>query len=216
MQMQLQTRRAEVYVVTINGADAAKYDFRSVEDLLDPWIDLLTVSRALTTREASTIAVERLLELGVDLFFKIDSDDLYMRNYLAYYEEEIQARRLCDQPVGFCANLIDQYWLNARPGGSATVQRVRFAKGLGLSKLEESRGMRVGAPPTFAFDRRVAELLAAQGRRPPYEHISSDDQAWRTILIDNGLLIDQISTTRPVFGYLRHDNNTSQLVRKSQ
>ena len=85
MQMHLQTQPSGSLVILINGPDAATYDLRCVEDLLEPWIDITRVARSMSTREASTLAIERLLESDTDLFFKIDSDDIYQRNYLRDY-----------------------------------------------------------------------------------------------------------------------------------
>jgi hypothetical protein len=211
MQLQLQTRRPEFCVVLINGPDADSYDLRCVEDLLEPWISIRRIPHRLTTREASCQALMELLNTNAELFFKIDSDDIYQREYLAEYLRSIGPGTGRDPPAGWCANLIDQYWWNAGADGSASIRRVGFRQGLGLSKREQDRGVRIGAPPTFAFDRRVAELLTAQSHRPPYDQIDSDDQCWRTILIDHDIVIRQIETSKPVFGYLRHADNTSNL-----
>lgn len=43
---------------------------------------------------------------------------------------------------------------------------------------------------------------------PPYTRISSDDRAWRTVLFEHGIVIEQVRTPQPVFGYLRHSDNT--------
>jgi hypothetical protein len=215
MQMHLQTRRPDAYIVLLNGMSAAKYDQRCIEDLQEPWIDIKCEPRQLTTLEASTIALERLLRLDIDIFFKVDSDDVYFRTYISEFIGALQTQGVFERPNSFCANLIHQYWWNALACGGATINRVHFLKGLGLRADEEARGVKVGAPPTFCFNRSVAELLVAQGRRPPYNQIPSDDQAWRTILIDHGIVIDQIRTENPVFGYLRHTGNTSQIRTKS-
>lgn len=213
MQIHLQTRRPDICVVHINGPDARRYDLRCVEDLIEPWINIMYTPGPLSgTRLATTAGVKRLLELGADLFFKIDSDDIYQRKYFSQYLDKLIEMNLLNRPTGFCANLVDQYWVNGKPGGAAAIQKVRFLKGLGLRKEEIERGMQVGAPPTFAFDRPVAELLSAKYQLPKYARLRSDDAAWRLILLDHAILIDQVSTVEPVFGYLRHDGNVSTLA----
>lgn len=214
MQLLLQTKRPDVCVVLLNGPNADRYDRRCIEDLLDPSFDLVVVPQELSTREASALGIQRLLEHNVDNFFKIDSDDIYMREYLETYVECLRLSQLLGNAEPFCCNLTHQYWWNARENGSATIQRVHFQKGLGLFHKEELRGVKVGAPPTFAFNRRVAELLVAQTDQFPYNTMAADDRAWRTILIDHGIVIQQIQTPKPIFGYLRHSANTSQLSAK--
>jgi len=82
MQMRLQTRQPDAYLILINGENADSYDLRCIDDLLHPWISIQRVSRKLTPREASTLAVAELLQSDIDLSFKIDSDDIYRVNYL--------------------------------------------------------------------------------------------------------------------------------------
>jgi hypothetical protein len=214
MQLILQTRSPDVCVILINGPEAARYDRRCVEDLLNASMDIVVVPEKLTTRRASAYAIQRLLEHQVDWFFKIDSDDIYHREYLEVYLQSMEQLQLASPGQPICCNLTHQYWWNAQDNGSATIQKVHFQKGLGLSPKEELRGVKVGAPPTFAFNQPVAELLVAQTDQSPYSIMEADDRAWRTILIDHGIVIQQIKTAKPVFGYLRHSGNTSQLSSK--
>lgn len=216
MQMLLQTRLPDSYVILINGEDADVYDRRAIDDLIEPWTSLVTIARSMTTLEVSTSALELLLESDAQLFFKIDSDDLYSRNYLETIVDHVESLSPLGRDQGFCLNLIDQLWLNEQPGGGATIANYKFHNGLGLSDEEKAKGMRVGAPPTFAFDRKAAELLVRHSRQPPYDHIPADDRAWRHILFDHGIVIEQVRSPEPVFGYLRHSDNTCAIKAKEK
>jgi len=215
MQMMLQTRLPDAHIVLINGENAASYDLRAVADLIEPWMSLVPIARSMTTREAYTLALELLLQSDVEIFFKIDSDDIYCRNYIEVILEQIASRGLHERQQGFCLNLVDQLWLNASPDGSATIRDYTFRTGLGISKEEEARGIRVGAPPTFVFDRPVAELLVRHARRDPYSRERFEDRAWRNILREHEILIELVGTPNPVFGYLRHSGNISTLKKKT-
>lgn len=208
MQMLLQTRRPDQYLLLVNGEDAEAYDRRLITDLLEPWITVVCVPRSITTREASTRALELLLESDADLFCKIDSDDVYFRGYLQAIVAQIELLGLRERNEGFCVNLIDQLWINSRAEARATIHPYTFRRGLGLGKEEERRGVRVGAPPTYVCDRAAAQLLVRYCVQPPYAKISSDDRAWRTVLFEHGIVIEQVRTPQPVFGYLRHSDNT--------
>lgn len=208
MQMLLQTRRPDRYVVLINGEEAEKYDRRAISDLIEPWMSLVTMPRNMTTREVSTAAVERLLEEGTELFFKVDSDDLYFRSYVQTLVDHVVEQRLAERDDGFCLNLIEQLWLNEASGGGATICNYKFHNGLRLCDYEKEKGMRVGAPPTYVFDRRSAELLVRYSNEAPYSQWRHDDTAWRHVLFDHGIVIEQVRTPQPVFGYLRHADNS--------
>lgn len=214
MQMLLQTRQADHYVVLVNGEDAANYDYRAVSDLIEPWVSLVTMPKLMSTVEVSTAALELLLQNDVQLFFKIDSDDLYFRNYLQTFVDYVESAGLHKLGEGFCLNLIDQLWLKAQPGGGAAIREQPFYYGLGLSDQEKAKGMRVGAPPTFVFDRTAAKLLVEHSHRQPYAHLMQDDRVWRHILFDHGIIIQQVSTPQPVFGYLRHSSNSCVIHKK--
>ena len=208
MQMLLQTRRPDQYLVLVNGEDAEAYDRRLIADLIEPWITVVSVPRTITTREASTAALELLLQEDADLFCKIDSDDVYFRGYLQAIVHQIELLGLRERKDGFCLNLIDQLWINARAEARATIHPYTFHRGLGLGQEEERKGVRVGAPPTYVCDRAAAQLLVRYSVQPPYTKISSDDRAWRTVLFEHGIVIEKVSTPQPVFGYLRHSDNT--------
>ena len=107
-------------------------------------------------------------------------------------------------------NLIDQLWLTLDTKGNAIFRNGAFHQGLGLSEYDIERGIKVGLPPTTVFDQTIAELIVANAARPRYANIVSDDILYREILIDNGIIIEQLSTEQPVFGYTVHDSNISK------
>ncbi len=210
LQMAVQTRPPDRHLVLLNGEDAATYDRRLIIDLLRPSTLIEVAPWTLPNREVSTLAVERLLEFDLDIFCKIDSDDVYFANYLATIAEHIEASPQLKPGDGFCVNLSEQLRIHSA-GGNASIHAESFRNGLGLTAAEQQRGVRVGAPPTYAFDRKAAELLVLHSRRPPYNQIRSDDIAWRTILFDHGITIDCLATPQPVIGYVRHGSNTCRV-----
>ena len=212
MQMQLQTVTPDVHLIVINGDKAVTYDLRCVDDLISSQVSILRVPRSMTTLEVSRLAVQELLSRNVELFFKIDSDDIYKRDYIREIVKRIESHGLRSKEKGFCINLRNQLWLNGDSRGGASINKVGFRNGLGLSECEKQAGMQVGAPPTYAFDRRVAELLMQQSECEPYRNDHSDDRAWRRILYDHADGIECFETAEPVFGYLRHGTNTCQIA----
>ena len=210
LQICAQSLRPDAHAILINGPEADTYDTRYIDDLRDGRLMIRTDPRQLSTLLASTAAIKMLLERSIDLYFKIDSDDLYLSNYVESIVQYIFDAPLDPLNDSYCLNLTHQYWIDARFGGPAIIREIEFREGLGLSDDERAKGIVVGAPPTFVFNRRIAELLVSQVEADPSRHYPGDDYAWRHILYSHGVTITRVRTPRPVFGYLTHGGNTSR------
>jgi hypothetical protein len=209
MQMRLQTIPPDIHYILINGEDAENYDNRLIIDLIDERHKIDVLNQDAHIRELSGSCVDTLLKEGIDLFFKIDSDDIYHTNYISVIVGAIENNNLWEQENGFCINLVDQLFTTVDGCGNAEIRQHDFMQGLGLSPEEIADGMQVGAPPTFVFDRKVAEVIVAHSDDPAYRKFTYDDKAWRTLLFDRGIPIFQCSTTSPVFSYIKHGGNSS-------
>ena len=207
LQMKAQTCRPDLHYLLINGTDADYYDLRTIVDLLDEKIALNTYPHNSNNAFLAPKCIKALLHQGVDLFYKIDSDDMYYSNYVETILHHFQNY---PQQNGLMVNLIDQYWLALGAKGNALVRQGEFHQGLGLSEHDIARGIKVGLPPTTVFDRTIAELIVANAGNSRYSHIVSDDILFREILIDNGIMIEQLSTEQLVFGYTVHNSNISK------
>ncbi|MGB7344413.1 MAG: hypothetical protein WBD20_09385, partial [Pirellulaceae bacterium] len=176
MQMRLQTVTPDAYVILINGDHAEQYDLRAIDDLIQPWMHVVYRNEPMTTRAASIAAVDELLGRDVDVFFKIDSDDLYRAEYLQTVIDYIDREGLRNREEGFCVNLRNQLWLEADGRGGATIRDAPFSRGLGLSENEQQEGVAVGAPPTFCFSREIACLLTEANQLGELKSERSDDR----------------------------------------
>ena len=205
MQMSLQSRVPDLHVIVVNGPEP--YDHRFIDDLRRPWMKFIRIRRKMNTREASLHAIEYLLKHDLDVFFKIDSDDLYATDYIASVIRLVDQHELGIRDA-WCLNLRKQFWINSLPNGGASLGPASFRHGLGLSANEKAAGVEVGAPPTYSFNRRAAELILDGMKRSAYRKYRSDDLAMRRILADQGVTIDCFPTDKPVFGYVRHEGNT--------
>jgi len=207
LQMKAQTRRPDVHYLLINGADADSYDLSTIADLLDEKIVIQTYAHDSNNALLAPKCIKALLDNNFDLFLKVDSDDMY---YVHYVETLLHHFQDHPQTDGLMVNLIDQFWLSLDTNGNAIVRNGAFHQGLGLNEHDIERGIKVGLPPTTAFDRTIAQLIVSNADTPRYAHITSDDILYREILIDNGIIIEQLSTEQPIFGYTVHDSNISK------
>jgi len=206
LQMKAQSRRPDLHYILLNGAGSENYDLRTIRDLLDEKIILNVFPQNYNTAQLGAFCIKALLEKNVDLFIKVDSDDMY---YSYYVETALNCFEGVTETQGYCTNLIEQLWVEMDAGGNACIQEMNFHEGLGLSQYDKERGVKMGAPPTFVFNRPIAELIDAKAGEARYSEIIYDDILFREILIDNGVVIQQVRTAEPVFGYLKHSSNSS-------
>jgi len=71
------------------------------------------------------------------------------------------------------------------------------------------KGIKVGAPPTFVLNKHAAKIIVDNVDKPEYQDLGYDDVTMRNLLFDHGVVIEQIRTQRPIFGYVVHGGNTS-------
>lgn len=209
LQMQAQTLRPDKHVIMFNGEQATSYDTRVIQDLADDSLILKAYPYNSSIAELSVHCLKILLEHDIDLFFKIDSDDMYTNNYIQTIAAEFAQRSedLNDKPL--VLNLINQLWLTVQPDNDVGIRESSFAQGLGLSSAEIEQGIQVGAPPTYVMNRSAVELIVNDAERPEFQRIPSDDILFRRILIKHGVVIQRVSTESPVFGYVQHAKNSS-------
>lgn len=208
MQMLLQTRPPDVHALFFNGADEMCHDRKLINDLIDSRHPVVHKREDMSILAAHGCALDMLLETNVNLFFKIDSDDVYKRQYIATIIERLPEYGLTPNSPPFCINLIDQMWIYAQSVNHVEAYPLSFENGLGLLPEERKKGIVVGAPPTYVFNRSAASLLSRWQDYPAYSTDKHADRAWRNILFDNGVTIKKMPTPHyPVFGYVRHDSN---------
>lgn len=214
LQMIAQSRQPDHYSILLNGNDEQLsemlyYDLYSGHD----WIKVQSQPGSMLTIEAYSRALEPLLDTDTDLFVKIDSDDIYRRHYLQQYIENID-RHFTEykRPKGFCFNLVGQTWINAADPRNVSVEPWAAVGGLGLTYVEQAKGMTCGAPPTYVFDRRAAEVLMRWKGHPRYSVDVASDRTWRNLLFEAGIPITCLLTNDPIFGYVRHEANTCTLI----
>ncbi len=207
LQMKAQTRRPDIHYLLINGADADSYDLNTIADLLDEKIVIQTYPHDSNNALLAPKCIKALLDSDADLFYKIDSDDMY---YCTYVETMLHHFQSYSQKKGLMVNLIDQFWLSLDAEGNAIIRNGAFHQGLGLSEYDIERGIKVGLPPTTVFDQAIAELIVVNANKSRYANIVSDDILYREILFDNEIVIEQLSTEQPIFGYMVHDSNISK------
>ncbi len=211
LQMQAQTRLPDTHLILINGVDALDYDSRTVTDLINQRVQFKAYPYDANTSELTVQCLKIMLEQGVDLFFKIDSDDMYYCNYIETFLEEIGEEKLAQTEKAFAANLVDQLFITAQDNTAVKIKRAHFQRGLGLPPHEIEKGIKVGAPPTYVFNRKAAQLIVDNADNPKYRHLTYDDAMMRNLLFDHGVVIDQITTKEPIFGYVRHGSNISSI-----
>ncbi|MEM7357996.1 MAG: hypothetical protein AAF431_02735 [Pseudomonadota bacterium] len=207
--MQAQTRRPDRHLILFNGEQAAKYDTRVIEDLIDDSLLLKAYPYDDSIAHLSVQCLKLLLEQDIDVFFKIDSDDMYASNYVEVIAAYIENRSLDKSSEPFAINLINQLWLSVDNNNDVSIREHEFHRGLGLSKREIAQGVQVGAPPTYVMNRSAMELIVNNAENAKYQQIKSDDILFRQILIDNGIVVERLSTPKPVFGYVQHAKNSS-------
>lgn len=203
LQVATQTLAPDFHVILASGAGC---DRRVLEDLLDRTTLFRTLPEGTPTLAAYAIGLKVLLDKGTDLFCCLDHDCLYYRDYLKVIRQFVRTRRLDIKRGDFCLNLIDQYWLKLYEDDRATLEPRSFHEGLGLAP-EEAKRIKVGAPPTFVFGRRAAEVAIASASRDTAALNGFHDIVWRRALLEAGIQITQVKTPRPVFAYVRHRNN---------
>lgn len=208
MQMLLQTRPPDVHALFFNGADEMCHDRKLINDLIDSRHPVVHRREDMSILAAHGCALDMLLETNVNLFFKIDSDDVYKRRYIEAIIERLPEYGFTPDSPPFCINLIDQLWVDVKSFDQVESSSFSFDNGLGLLPEEREKGMVVGAPPTYVFNRSAARLLSKWQDYPAYSKDKHADRAWRNILFDNGVTITKIPTPYcTVFGYVRHDSN---------
>ncbi len=205
-----QTRPLDEHLVLINGENAERYDTRLIDDLIRPGYRLL-VSPGDQNIAALTLELfTHCLEGDGDVFFKFDSDDIYMIRYVEFMEAWI--KEFIDKPTEkpFCINLVNQLFIKSQgPQSEVSIQKYGFDNGLGLTEDEVERGITQGMSQTIVLNRAAVEIIV-NNTKPSQCHLYHyDDIMIRSVLADHGVFIQKVPTRSPLAGYLVHDNNTS-------
>jgi glycosyltransferase involved in cell wall biosynthesis len=203
LQIATQTVRPHFHSVVASGGE---FDGRFIDDLLDDTTLLTCVPQPVTTLACYTLGLEELQAREVNLFFCLDHDCVYKRQYIEAVCGYVESAGLDLNEGLFCLNLIDQQWITLYDDARADLQLQSFQMGLGLS-AEEAKLVVVGAPPTFVFGRAAAEVVIARVRQGGTAGNGYHDMFWRRVLRDAGVRITQVRTAEPVFAYVRHSNN---------
>jgi hypothetical protein len=179
---------AQTLVPDFHAIIAASSAFhRSVlNDLIDRTTLYREVPPETSTLAAFSLGLEELFAKRVQLFFCLDHDCLYYRDYVETICRFVRSKRLNLKKGDFCLNLIDQHRINLYNDDSATVEMGSFA------------------PSTFVFGRGAAAAAVIDAAKT--ETLTSNgfhDITWRRALCDLGIQITQVKTRAPVFGYVR-------------
>ena len=212
MQMQMQTRRPDIHAILFNGPHLRERDDELVRDLYDGSVLVGFAAEEINSPEASARTIEILYARDnpkVNLFFKIDNDDLYRTNYIESVLKILAEKGLGPEDQNpWCLNLTHQWWIKYTSMNRVEHAFAVFENGLGLSHYEIEKGMRVGIPSTNVLNRAAIEIIRTW-RESRYAGDNMDDRIWRHVLYDAGVIIHTAPTYMPVFGYVRHSENAS-------
>lgn len=189
-------------------------DRAAIHDLINSSTTWHAVGSTTSPIAAFLSAVRLLYEQNVELFFGIDPQNVYRRDYITNAVARITNSRISIADSAFCFNLIHQEWAAWQTEGAGNIFPYHFNGGLGLAPEEQSAGQQVGAPGTFIFTRPAAErLLTLCGNLDEYADVAYDI-VLRRYLLHKGINIQLLKTESPVFVHMSshpaHDTHSAQ------